>query len=129
MKTGTESLFLNDAMEKVPNQNDNDIVNPIFIYSDLQLICGYTTIDVTGDGKSIVFRVSSFRGAFKLLKSLKREALPITNLVDIHNYLKAVGITVYCQNTFFGILGFDAKPYLIRGLLTIYKLLPPAGDK
>ena len=96
---------------------------PIELFADLEITCGAGKIVVKADGNNVFFRLPSFKTAYAILTILGRRAGSADFLTTVDQVFKHFGITLFWQNTYFAILGSKSKPYLLKTLIGIQKVI------
>ena len=107
---------------------DTDEFNPglpINIYADMQLSIGDATVNIKSkrNGRLIVFSFPSYRSAFAFFREIRINSFPASGLNRLDKWMKIVGVTLSWQNSRFGILGYNAKPYLKSVSLAIFRIM------
>ena len=96
---------------------------PIDLFADLEVVCDAGTIEVKADGKNVFVRLPSLRSAYIILTMLGGRGSSADFLKTLDQAFKHAGITLFWQNTHFAILGSKAKPYFLKTLIGIQKVI------
>ena len=108
-------------MSQPVNKPNN--VFPIDLFADLELSCETATIDIKADGDSIIIRLSSPKDAFKLLTLLEGGRNFAENMRTVDRALAQADVTLFWHNRHFAILGSKAKPYLLKTIVGLQKVI------
>ena len=89
---------------------------PLDIYADIIVTCDTGTLEIKGDGKSVIAHTSSLRVVLTLLKMFKRIDAFAQFLRAADSKLKQMGVTLFWRSSRFGVLGSEGKPILLSML-------------
>ena len=108
--------------------NQLNHITPIDMFADLELSSKAATININADGDRVIVRLSSLQSVFKLLTMFDGRKNFAETIKMIDRVLAQADITLFWQNHHFAILGSKSKPYLLKAIVGLQKVIKFIGN-